>query len=423
MKIFSCSACKHVAFFENSQCVRCGHTLAYLSDRGVLSAMEQETTFADSATAGDAVPRYVALDQSVAPGERYRLCRNYTAYAVCNWAIPEEDANDFCLACRLNETIPDLSNPDAFDSWQRLEVAKRRLVFTLVSLGLPLETKQNQPESGLAFSFKSDEAAGEKVLTGHCDGVVTINIKEADSPSREKTRVELGERYRTLLGHFRHESGHYYWDRLVRDSNWLEGFRTQFGNEEQDYAEAVKRHYGAPRQDWPTEFISSYATMHPWEDWAETWAHYLHMIDTLETAQSYGLVMTPWAVGGAVPENVSVDRIQFHNFDELIEAWVPLTVALNSLNRSMGLPDVYPFVLAERVIEKLRFVHQVVEYAISQPRTRTDQAGVQGTMAVRAPGADAVVPDGSDSSSRAEVEAAISPTTSTPAGSNAASPA
>ena len=396
MKIFTCSACKHVAFFENSQCVRCGHALAYLSDKGVLSAMEQDLSWPPSGAgaAASAAPRYLALDPSVEPGARYRLCRNYTTHAVCNWAFPEHDTHEFCLACRLNEVIPDISSPDALDSWHRLEVAKRRLVFTLVSLGLPLETRQEQPETGLAFSFLSDVADGEQVLTGHCDGLVTINLKEADAPSREKMRVDLGEPYRTLLGHFRHESGHYYWDQLVRGSHWLEDFRALFGNDKQDYAEAVKRHYAAPRLDWPDAFISSYATMHPWEDWAETWAHYLHMIDTLETAQSYGLVLTPQAIGGAMSEHVRADRVRFHDFDGLIAAWLPLTVALNSLNRSMGLPDVYPFVLAERVIAKVRFVHQVIEEAIREPRTATDQAGPQRAVAVRAPGTDAVNPTG-----------------------------
>jgi hypothetical protein len=358
MNIFTCSACKHVAFFENSRCVRCGYTLAYLPDRGVLSALEQ-----DPGELGPNEPaRFLALD-TAAKGSRYRLCRNYATHAVCNWAIPDHDPNEFCPSCRLNESVPDVADARAVDSWRRLEVAKRRLVYTLLELGLPLESKQDQPEVGLAFAFKEDGADGERVLTGHCDGLVTINIREADAPSREQTRVQLGERYRTLLGHFRHESGHYYWDRLVKDTPQLDSFRALFGDEQQDYAEAVKRHYATPRQDWADEFVSAYATMHPWEDWAETWAHYLHMVDTLETARSYGLALRPSAIGGATSDTVSARRVRFDDFDDLIAAWVPLTVALNSLNRSMGLPDLYPFVLAERVIEKLRFVHQVVEKA------------------------------------------------------------
>ena len=355
MKIFTCSACKHVAFFENSQCIRCGHALSYLPDRGLLSAVEQEL---------DGAPgTYVALD-STAKGTRYRLCKNYTAYAVCNWAIPEHEPHELCLACRLNEAIPDPNDPTALSSWQGLEIAKRRLVYTLLELGLPIETRQERPGSGLAFAFKSDGPDGQKVLTGHCDGLVTINLKEADAASREQMRLAMGERYRTLLGHFRHESGHYYWDRLIKDDpEQLQAYRALFGNEELDYAEAVKRHYESPKQNWTDEYVSAYATMHPWEDWAETWAHYLHMIDTLETARSYGLVIQPQAVGGATTETVSAGRVRFEQFENLIGAWVPLTVALNSLNRSMGLADVYPFVLGEPVIAKLEFVHEVMERA------------------------------------------------------------
>src|SRR4051794_24867071 len=189
MKIFTCSACTNVAFFENSQCIRCGHTLAFLSDQRVLSALEPEI-------AGDPAGKYSALDRGAGNSGRYRLCKNYTAHSVCNWAIPEQDENEYCLACRLNDPMPDPSQPQVFDSWQRLEIAKRRLLFTLMELGLPIETKAQNAEAGLAFAFKADGPDGEKVLTGHCDGLVTINIKEADAPTREQTRVSLGERYR-----------------------------------------------------------------------------------------------------------------------------------------------------------------------------------------------------------------------------------
>jgi hypothetical protein len=302
---------------------------------------------------------FIALDPA-AHGERYRLCGNYTSHAVCNWAIPEHDPNTFCPSCQLNEIIPVLSSEEAVDSWRRLEIAKRRLVYTLLQLGLPVQSREHNAQTGLAFAFKQDEADGTRVLTGHCDGLVTINVNEADAPAREQTRVRLGERYRTLLGHFRHESGHYYWDRLIKDGPLLADFRARFGDEQLDYAEAVQRHYSSPRMDWADGFVSPYATMHPWEDWAETWAHYLHMVDTLETARSYGLVLRPVPIGGATSEDVAAQRLHFDDFDDLIAAWVPLTVALNSLNRSMGLPDMYPFVLAEGVKDKLRFVHHVV---------------------------------------------------------------
>lgn len=233
------------------------------------------------------------------------------------------------------------------------------MLYTLMALDLPIESRAERPD-GLAFAMKQDQPGEQKVMIGHDVGLITINIAEADSPFREKTRQELGEAYRTLLGHFRHEIGHYYWDRLVRNTAFLEPFRALFGDESVSYDEAVARHYrdGAP-PDWPTRFISSYASMHPWEDWAESWAHYMHVVDTLETARSFGLAISP-AVTAADELKVKTRRLDLDDIDDLLEAWTPLSVALNALNRSMGLPDPYPFVLSEPTLQKIRFVHRVV---------------------------------------------------------------
>jgi hypothetical protein len=233
---------------------------------------------------------------------------------------------------------------------------------------LPLLDRADDPERGLAFEFLADPAdpAAPRVLTGHASGVITINLAEADDPEREKRRVQLHEPYRTLLGHFRHEVGHYYWDRLIRDNpSRLEEFRSAFGNERADYAEAVKRHYdaGAPA-DWQDRFISAYATMHPWEDWAETWAHYLHIIDALETAAACGVRLRPPRAGDPamrqVPDPVGDERV---SFDELMESWFPLTYMLNNLNRGLGQADAYPFVLSVPVLQKVQFVHDTVAAA------------------------------------------------------------
>jgi hypothetical protein len=353
MKIFSCGACGQTLFFENSQCTKCGHALAFLPDRALLSAIESAP--------GAPSDLFVALAPSN-KATRYRLCGNQIDYAACNWALAEGDEQRFCRACRLNEVIPNLSAPDAKAAWIKLEIAKRRLLYTLLGLGLPVESRVERPDGGVSFCFMRDEPGTEKVFTGHSDGVITINIAEADAPFREKTRLELGESYRTLLGHFRHEIGHYYWDRLIKVGGRQDDFRRLFGDERADYAEAGRIHYqqGAPG-DWPTRFVSSYASMHPWEDWAESWAHYLHMVDTLETARSFGLALRPRPEGGARNLESQTRRLDFDDFDDLLRAWVPLTVAMNSLNRSMGLPDLYPFVLSEPAIQKLRFVHEVVE--------------------------------------------------------------
>jgi hypothetical protein len=281
----------------------------------------------------------------------YRLCRNSTDHEVCNWAIPADSPADspYCLPCRLNHVIPNLADPAALQAWHRLEIAKRRVIYTLLHLELPVEPRDEAHPGGLGFDFLKD-GAGAKVFTGHSDGLITINIAEADDPFREKMRVRMGESYRTLLGHFRHEIGHYYWDRLIRDSPDLPAFRDTFGDERADYDEARQRHYDAgPPPDWGTRFVSAYASMHPWEDWAETWAHVLHMVDTLQTARAYGL-----------PLGQPRDPAQVSDFDHLLGGWVPLTMAMNSLNRSMGLADAYPFVLSEAAIDKLRFVHRIV---------------------------------------------------------------
>jgi hypothetical protein len=281
-----------------------------------------------------------------------------------------------CISCRLNTAIPNADAPDAKVAWARLETAKRRLLYSLLGLGLPIDRRSPENATGLAFSFKSS-STDEPVFTGHSEGLITINIAEADDPFREKTRQEMGEPYRTLLGHFRHEIGHYYWDRLIKERDWVEPFRALFGDETQDYAAAQRRHYETgPPADWPERFVSAYASMHPWEDWAETFAHYLHIVDTLETARTYGLALRPQAASGAPLPDMTARRLDFDDFDDLIGAWFPLTNALNSLNRSMGLPDVYPFVLSPPAIAKLAFVHEIVETASGGRRLRANDDNV-----------------------------------------------
>jgi len=361
MKLFSCSACQQTVHFENSECTKCGHQLAYLPDRGTMTAVES----AQGAPEG----LFVALGLLAGQG-RYWRCGNQIDHGACNWAVPEsESPQRFCRACRLNQVIPNLADPKLKQAWIKLEKNKRRLMYTLLELGLPLESRTEDPERGLAFAFKQDQPGEEPVYIGHERGLITINVAEADSPFREKARLELGESYRTLLGHFRHEIGHYYWSRLVDESPHLEPFRELFGDERVSYEEALKAHYqnGAPT-DWPSRFVSSYASMHPWEDWAESWAHYLHIVDTLDTARSFGLALRPQAgLGDRHKLEAGMRRLDFDDFDDLLAAWVPLTVALNSLNRSMGLPDSYPFALSEAAIRKIRFVHDVVEKTSGTP--------------------------------------------------------
>jgi hypothetical protein len=297
MKLFACTHCRQVVFFESVSCTACGHRLAYLPDANAVSALVEDTA---ASLGGDTVYRALAV---TAPAVRYRLCKNAVDHGVCNWAVLASDDSPFCSACRLNQTIPDLSADGSKAAWGRLEIAKRRLVYSLRQLGLPIAGR-HEDEQGLGFVFAADNGQ-QRVLTGHDHGVITINAAEADDPFREKIRVEMGEPYRTLLGHFRHEIGHYYWDRLVQSTPWLERFHSEFGDESADYSEALQRHYDAgPPADWSSHFISAYASMHPWEDWAETFAHYLHIVDTLDTARSYGLALRPAPLGRAPLETV-----------------------------------------------------------------------------------------------------------------------
>jgi hypothetical protein len=301
---------------------------------------------------------YIALNAR-AQRAKYRLCQNAVDYGVCSWAVAADDTQGggLCVSCRLNSVIPDLSTPEAILHWGKLELGKRRMLYTIMELELPIENRFERPENGLSFAFMK----GKKVLTGQDNGLITINLAEADDPHREQVREMMGEAYRTVLGHFRHEVGHYYWDRLIRDSPRLQQCRALFGDETYDYQEALDKHYkqGTP-SDWPQSFVSAYATMHPWEDWAETWAHYLHMVDTLETARSYGIVVQQHPLDAPPLPTVTMRQLDFSNFDTLIESWIPLTLALNSLDRSMGHADSYPFVLSAPALEKLRFVHDVV---------------------------------------------------------------
>lgn len=246
-------------------------------------------------------------------------------------------------------------------AWARIEGAKRRMLHTLDRLALAHPNLAEDPDGGLRFHFLTQKATPHKVLTGHDTGLITLSVEEAEDATREARRTALGEPYRTLLGHFRHEIGHFYWDRLVAPGPWLAPFRELFGDERADYALALKRYYdNGPAEDWSSRFVSAYASSHPWEDWAETWAHYLHIIDGLETAQAWGVCLASSPHNPADPAQPQ-DGEAF--IGRLRGDWLPLSRFLNSMNRSLGHPDAYPFVLAEPVVGKLQFVHRLCRAA------------------------------------------------------------
>ncbi|HTG26481.1 MAG TPA: putative zinc-binding peptidase [Reyranella sp.] len=348
MKLFKCQSCHQVLYFENSVCVKCGHRLGYVPEIATLSALEPD---------GDL---WRAL---TAPGGAYRFCAN-AAQKACNWLVEASSPDSFCLSCRHNRTIPDVTLPANLEAWQKIEIAKHRLFYSLLRLRLPMPTRVEDPAEGLAFDFLAElpQLDAAPVMTGHDNGLITISLAEADDAAREQRRVAMHEPYRTLLGHFRHETGHYFWDRLVRDRDQLDACRALFGDDRQDYAQALQTYYnnGAPA-DWQSRFVSAYATSHPWEDFAETWAHYLHIVDTLEIARAFGLSTHPTLTrGDELAAGVEFDPYRAPGMGPLIDAWLPLSLALNSLNRAMGLPDLYPFVLSPPAIDKLGFVHELV---------------------------------------------------------------
>jgi hypothetical protein len=352
MKTYSC-VCGQLVFFENVSCIACNRELGFLPDLLCLSSIEP---------AADGVFRAAVA----APNSLYKKCANYAQSAVCNWMIPAADKNrPFCHSCRLNQEIPDLSSARNQQLWALMERAKRRLIYSLLNLKLPSADKTADPARGLGFRFLSDVVNPDgsvcKTLTGHENGTITLNIAEADDAIREKTRLAMKEPYRTLLGHFRHEIGHYYWDRLVRETKFLERYRAIFGDEQRDYRQALKEYYAyGPPANWQANYISAYATSHSWEDWAEIWAHFMHMQDTLEVAGNFGIAGKAIHPGLQLGTSISSLPSGMGDFEEMITAWSELVVALNSINRSMGHQDLYPFVLAPAVIDKLRFVSEVI---------------------------------------------------------------
>jgi hypothetical protein len=345
MKLYTCGNCRQPLYFENTSCLHCGHTIGFDADQLALVTL---------------VPNKLEFSDVTNSNRTYRFCQN-AEHDTCNWLIPTHKNASFCLACELNRTIPALINYDNVQRWKRIEIAKHRLVYSLLRLNLPIQRKNSKGENELAFDFLTD-VPGKKIITGHDRGTITLNTEEADEAERIRNKVDLGEKYRTLLGHFRHEIGHYYWDVLVCDTPYHEQFRQLFGDESTDYALALKTYYSNESPViWTDNFISPYASSHPWEDWAESWSHYLHMMDTLETAYSFGIGIHPENFRNVQDMDIVVSRDPYtiKDFESIVKMWYPLTFAVNSLNRSMGHVDFYPFVISATVVKKLEFIHEV----------------------------------------------------------------
>ena len=355
MKLFTCDHCGNTVYFENALCERCGHQLGYLPERNALVSLVEDGGLWST-------PAF--------PDDAYVFCEN-AHHGACNWLIRAEPGGDiYCAACRHNDTIPAIDDPSNLLRWQIIERAKKRLFYSLLRLRLPLETRNENPAHGLSFRFLADmSVAPGPVLTGHEGGIITIALAEADDAEREARRTRMGEPYRTLLGHFRHEIGHHYWDLLVDRQPAQDRFRALFGDERVDYGQALQAYYAnGAALGWPQRHISAYATAHPWEDFAETFAHYLHITDTVEMAAAFGVRARPRAEDASLAVHVDFDPYAQSNVQTIIDNWVPLASMLNNLNRAMGLPDAYPFILTPPVIDKLGFVHELVHDAAGMRR-------------------------------------------------------
>ena len=325
MRAFRCRVCDSPLFFENSVCTSCGTDLAFSRKERSIVPLDGDGRYVDAA------------------GAVWYVCRNL-GLSGCTWLTPT--AGDQCSACDLTRTRPADDDEVGLAQLRVTEGAKRHLVVELDTLGFPVVGKAEDEENGLAFDLLS--SVDEDVVIGHANGVVTIDLAESADDQRERVRVRLDEPYRTMLGHFRHEVGHYYDWQLVTEGPVRDRYRELFGDERADYQAEIDRHYAqGPPQDWGERFISQYATMHPFEDFAECFAHYLHICDTVDTAAEQGLLTVS-------PSAFSSVR------DLVVGVWMPLSTALNQINRSMGKDDLYPFVIPDAVLEKLDFVASVV---------------------------------------------------------------
>lgn len=337
MRLFECDRCGRVVPFSAHRCPGCDASLGYVAEHLAIRVLQPTSDPAVFEIASSELPQWRCLNSAWG----------------CNWMLPTASETSWCRSCRLTRGRPDVSRPDAVDAWVTAEAAKRRLVHQLDALALPIEIRSTTSPDGLAFDLV--HLPGEGGITGHLDGVVTLDLAETDDFHRDDLRRRLGESFRTVVGHLRHEIGHHYWGRLVGQADSLHRFRRLFGDERENYRAAVERHYLGGSDAWDrTRFVTAYAASHPLEDWAETFAHYLHIVDATDTAVAHGLIG---------PDSIALDRadeVANLEIDEILRAWRPINTAVNAIAETLGAPAVYPFEPVGVVVDKLGFVHRQV---------------------------------------------------------------
>ena len=351
MRLFRCDTCGNPVYFDNRSCVNCNSRLGFVAENIAVHAVVPDASQPD---------HWRRVDQKQF---LYRFCPN-AAHDICNWLVRDEDPETYCQVCRHNGLVPDPEKPDGLRRWRAIAAAQRHLFYSFLRWDLPRPTRRDDPHGGLLFDLKDDEVKPdgtvETPLIGHDEGHIVIRTVEADAPAREQQRAMMNEPYRTLLGHFRHETGHFIWNRLVRDAGRLDGFRAMFGDETANYQQALEHHYReGPAPGWGDSYISYYATSHPWEDFAECFAHVLHIVDSLETAHMFGIALAP-LTSEAMKAHATFDPYSELDFAHVTEVWIPLSVALNTIHHSMGERDLYPFILTPAITAKLTWVHRLL---------------------------------------------------------------
>jgi len=191
MKTFHCTHCQNLVFFENVRCLNCDRSLAFLPDRGVMAALTQSPD---------------GLWRAEIPGAEtlgYRLCANYDGVSVCNWVICADDPSDFCRSCRLNQVIPDLSSERNAVAWFRWRSPSDACSIPCWVSACRWSRKASM-RTGARIRVPGEllRRRCKRILTGHDNGLITLNIAEADDVHREKERTLQKEPYRTLLGIF-----------------------------------------------------------------------------------------------------------------------------------------------------------------------------------------------------------------------------